>query len=525
MFTIVSVFDGHQSQPQPPPPPAPSKTFTIDFDVPSLPEVDENFDALRDSHSQMIDSIFPSDQESDALSAPDSPPTGFPTPGSSNITHSIQSLHAKPQFNLDSAASLLASFRGMLVHYPVVSLKPEETVSSLAASRPFVLLAILSAASGSRTLQGHTLYDEEFRKVLGLKFVAGGERSMELLQGILIYCAWYPFHLRPKNKQAFQYYRMAGDLVHDLDLEEENPELITTPPGAMTASQLDRLRAYLGYYYAVSNYMTAWKRMDQLACPWTPWTATCCDVLQRCAEADGDLALSYLARLASSTNTANKSIRDNNTQSAQQVQLLLLGLEAQHRELKEAMLPHIARSAPVRLADLFFNVFLQGGAVFYLTRKIAPSGFVHPPASRLRSCVTNLRALFDYLTDLGQSGFMSFTSVDWTKFILSVILAVRLSFPMSEVKDWDHAWAREELRFEAFLETMCDGADLTPVSTRVDVLSAGRVVLRVLKEKYDRRVAMLNMTASHGRDSARRGVQCLTAAWSRTFQRGIRGST
>ncbi|KAI8681728.1 hypothetical protein NCS55_00425600 [Fusarium keratoplasticum] len=517
-----NVVDGHQSQPQPPPPPAPSKTFTIDFDVPSLPEVDENFDALRDSHSQMIDSIFPSDQESDALSAPDSPPTGFPTPGSSNNTHSIQSLHAKPQFNLDSAASLLASFRGMLVHYPVVSLKPEETVSSLAASRPFVLLAILSAASGSRTLQGHTLYDEEFRKVLGLKFVAGGERSMELLQGILIYCAWYPFHLRPKNKQAFQYYRMAGDLVHDLDLEEESPELITTPPGAMTTTQLDRLRAYLGYYYAVSkyvlghpytrplvayhpSYMTAWKRMDQLACPWTPWTATCCDVLQRCAEADGDLALSYLARLASSTNTANKSIRDNNAQSAQQVQLLLLGLEAQHRELKEAMLPHIARSAPVRLADLFFNVFLQGGAVFYLTRKIAPPGLVHPPVSRLRSCVTNLRALFDYLTDLGQSGFMAFTSVDWTKFVLSVILAVRLSFPMSEVKDWDHAWAREELRFEAFLETMCDGADLTPVSTRVDVLSAGRVVLRVVKEKYDRRVAMLNMTASHGKGPGPQG--------------------
>lgn len=125
--------------------------------------------------------------------------------------------------------------------------------------------------------------------------------------------------------------------------------------------------------------------------------------------------------------------------------------------------------------------------------------------SRLRSCVTNLRALFDYLTDLGQSGFMAFTSVDWTKFVLSVILAVRLSFPMSEVKDWDHAWAREELRFEAFLETMCDGADLTPVSTRVDVLSAGRVVLRVVKEKYDRRVAMLNMTSSHGKGPGPQG--------------------
>lgn len=176
-------------QPPPPPPPAPSKTFTIDFEVPTQLDVDENFDNLRDSHAQFIDSIFPSDPDADLSSFEDSPLTGFPTPSSSH-TLSIQSFHAKPQFNLDSAESLLVSFRGMLVHYPVIVLKPDETVGSLAASRPFVLLSILAAASGSRTLQGHTLYDDEFRKVLGLKFVASGERSMELLQGILIYCAW-----------------------------------------------------------------------------------------------------------------------------------------------------------------------------------------------------------------------------------------------------------------------------------------------------------------------------------------------
>lgn len=160
--------------------------------MPSLHDVDENFDSLRDTHAQLIEAIFPPEPDSDLTSFASSPMNmgGFPTPPSSH-SHSIQSLHAKPQFNVDSAASLLMSFRGMLVHFPCVVLKPEETVASLAASRPFVLLAILAAASGSRTLQGHTLYDEEFRKVLGLKFVAGGERSLELLQGILIYCAWY----------------------------------------------------------------------------------------------------------------------------------------------------------------------------------------------------------------------------------------------------------------------------------------------------------------------------------------------
>lgn len=78
----------------------------------------------------------------------------------------------------------------MLPHFPVIVLTPGATVPSLARDRPFVLLAILAAASGGRSLQGHVLYDEEFRKILGLKFVSGGERSLELLAGLLIYCAW-----------------------------------------------------------------------------------------------------------------------------------------------------------------------------------------------------------------------------------------------------------------------------------------------------------------------------------------------
>lgn len=98
-------------------------------------------------------------------------------------TVSISSIGLRPQFNLDSASHLLDCFRQMLPHFPCIVLPPDATVQSLAKSRPFVLLAILSVASGAASLQGHTLYDDEFRKILGLKFVAGGERSVELLQG------------------------------------------------------------------------------------------------------------------------------------------------------------------------------------------------------------------------------------------------------------------------------------------------------------------------------------------------------
>jgi hypothetical protein len=112
----------------------------------------------------------------------------------------LASLGVRPQFNLDSAEKLLAEFESrMLLHFPAVApLSPQDqegevdafSVPRLARTKPFVLLAILAAASGSRTLQGHSLYDDEFRKILGLKFVAGGERSLELLQGLVVYTAW-----------------------------------------------------------------------------------------------------------------------------------------------------------------------------------------------------------------------------------------------------------------------------------------------------------------------------------------------
>lgn len=84
--------------------------------------------------------------------------------------------------------------------------------------------------------------------------------------------------------------------------------------------------------------------MDDLVAPYTGWTAACCDMLHRCAEVDGDYALTYLVRLASYTNAANQAIHENNGTSQQQSELVLLGLELQDRELRQNMLPHLASS-------------------------------------------------------------------------------------------------------------------------------------------------------------------------------------
>ena len=154
--------------------------------MPSKEEADDSFETLRETHGKAMDSLFPDSYPSNTTSDSGS----FPTPATSSSNfHSLQDF-AKPRFNKSSADQLLESFHSMLPYFPCIVLPANASVSELASSAPFVLLSILTAASASRTLQGHSLYDDEFRKVLALKFVAGGERSIEILQGILIYCAW-----------------------------------------------------------------------------------------------------------------------------------------------------------------------------------------------------------------------------------------------------------------------------------------------------------------------------------------------
>lgn len=161
----------------------------------------ESLDALRDAHGAFIDDLVPEDDPGgdqyphlfgQASSSSASGPGTFSASTPSTSSRSVHGLSSiQPQFNLDSATSLLDSFRnGMLPYFPVIILPAGATVPSLAKNKPFVLLAILAAASGGRSMQGHSLYDEEFRKVLGVKFVSGGERSLELLVGLIIYCAW-----------------------------------------------------------------------------------------------------------------------------------------------------------------------------------------------------------------------------------------------------------------------------------------------------------------------------------------------
>ncbi|KAK3940568.1 hypothetical protein QBC46DRAFT_458876 [Diplogelasinospora grovesii] len=563
----------NDTAPRPPPPAGPSKTFTIDIPMPYEDDVADSLEALRLSHEGFIDGLVPwsgddDDDEMDgqdgydyefaadeqdwlgsvagsstshasslpvgasALSTPPGSVVNNPSgsnksrmmPTAPSKMRSVASLGLQPQFNLDSATALLTTFRDtMIAHFPCVVIPEEATVSSLAKDRPFVLLAVLAAASGSRTLQGHSLYNEEFRKILGLKFVAGGERSMELLQGLVVYVAWYPFHLRPKNKQAFQYIRMAVDMVNDLELDQDpgTDEL----DGTSGPERLDEIRTYLSTYYLVSNFATTWNRTPPLL--YGEYTGRCCDFIESRSPMKQDRILAWqvrLQRLVEETNDLRKNQRGH-SQSEYQIGLMLKGMETQLAEWEGRMLPDVAAAPSLRIAVNFTRIFLSGAPLLKLPSVKLPnidsSSTFRADPHRLASVIPALHATYDHFLTLPAAEINAFSGVDWGSFILAVILGFRMSFPLAVCPEWDDKEARRQIRFGEYLDRLCrmgkdrdeDGeeirARLTPAASSqksMDVLNASKIVLGVVRKKFQRRLAKLEPPPPPPPPAARAGM-------------------
>ncbi|ORY67674.1 uncharacterized protein BCR38DRAFT_427874 [Pseudomassariella vexata] len=484
--------------------------------MPASKEPGDNFDELRDQHVGFINDLLPSSDEEDDSSASASAPSvastfnfadmSTPSSASSASRRPLSNLAMKPQFNLDSAKKLLDTFKEMLPHYPCVVLPEDASVRSMAKDMPFVLLAILAATSCSSSLQGHSLYDEEFRKVLGLKFVTGGERSLELLQGILIYSAWYPFHLRPKNRQASQYLRMATDIVHDLDLGQEKTILARVETG-LHAEDIDKIRGFIACFYLVSIYSGTWRKRSTL--PYTHWVDTCCDLLETQSHREHDHLLAWLIRLqhvVEEVNALRDQYREPNSKSGHQLQLIRIGLETQLREWQTRMPIYLSMMSTLMMTMMFTEMYLIACPIMN-PPKTRPAGSGEFPIDpiRLMGTTHTLRAFLGYINGLPPGYTTRFSTADWNHLISCNILAFRLSLPLEICPDFDTALARQILNYNSFLEKFCTESEaetsVAAAPRKTDAGTAFRIVLRALKKKFDKKIAAEDARAAAIKES------------------------
>jgi hypothetical protein len=91
--------------------------------------------------------------------------------------------------SLNRAEESLNHFRAQAYNCPFVILSPTMSLEYLRRHKPFLLLSILLFGEGSNVKLQRVL-ELELRETLSRKAVVKAERSIDLLQGILVYLAW-----------------------------------------------------------------------------------------------------------------------------------------------------------------------------------------------------------------------------------------------------------------------------------------------------------------------------------------------
>ncbi len=77
----------------------------------------------------------------------------------------------------------------MAPYFPFIQIPVESNVPSLSRTSPFLLLAVLTTASIGEPMLYHQM-DHEFKRILSSKVIVEGRKSLDFLEGLLIYIAW-----------------------------------------------------------------------------------------------------------------------------------------------------------------------------------------------------------------------------------------------------------------------------------------------------------------------------------------------
>ncbi|RGP64022.1 hypothetical protein FLONG3_9721 [Fusarium longipes] len=204
---------------------------------------------------------------------------------------------------LDEAQTLLDNYRKRAVpHFPFVPISPETTVQSLRTARPFLFMCIMATMKVDNcTIQRQI--GEEVRMQAHQRVLMQSESSLELLQGLLVYIAWYQYFFSYEKQQIVQLTQLCVSLVHSLGLDQ-NPSNTRrkvdlgpdeTASGRRAARSTDQLRALLGTYCTASWVSTKFR--TRCAIPYTGYIKQSWELLSAREEYVSDSIIAYLVRI------------------------------------------------------------------------------------------------------------------------------------------------------------------------------------------------------------------------------------
>ncbi|RAK81768.1 Zn(II)2Cys6 transcription factor [Aspergillus fijiensis CBS 313.89] len=344
----------------------------------------------------------------------------------------IEDVIDKGLLTIEAASLLLQDYRRTLMPYcPFVVVPPHATAATLRRNKPFLFLAILTAALYDNMPLQRTL-ELEVKHAISNCMIFDGPVSFETLQGLLVHLAWCQYHSRPRRFS--QYLHLAISIITDLQLDRA-PEDRFWRTRVDFNGELDReiswgreeRRAVIGFFWFSSSISQILQKRSSFS--FIPYLETSCEFLASTAEYNSDRHLLHLIQLqrlseriiaASSQHTSEPHDAD--------------ALEQCYRDRRSELDLYLAQ-LPFPLTDSHILLMQYHTAELYLCQVTL---FDYKPRSQhrqhdspfqieaLRLGLTAARTLLEFYVSLPLRQEVAFNNAGWVQLGFAVTLACKL---------------------------------------------------------------------------------------------------
>ncbi|KAJ5114045.1 hypothetical protein N7456_002579 [Penicillium angulare] len=381
------------------------------------------------------------------LSSSSSAQTNLPTPARGQFeaeeAHGLGQHEVEPEKENEEAFASedesLHSFRTQRLQFlPLIHIPATTTARDLKRESPFLWSCIVAVES-KHTARQATLC-VKIRELAGQRLLVDCEKSLDLLQGVLVYLAWVTLHSQPQKSSLCIYSQMAIGLVFELGLNKpappdlsmavSNSNAVGHMPGLKasisTMRTMNERRAVLSCFVLTSIIAQFLGRMDPLR--WTPHMKECLDILEHNEESSGDRVLVQFTRIRLLADQIHQGPWSEGLYGLNASQ----SLAAFHLNALQSRLDTIKADIPSQLADnkpILFLLYDTELSIYEvsLVKPLADEEFSPQRLDHLYACLHVVKQFFDLFFTIPPAGYTSLALPYLTQISHCLVTLFRLS--------------------------------------------------------------------------------------------------
>ena len=276
------------------------------------------------------------------------------------------------------------------------------------------------------------------RQSLSTRGVLDGERSTDLLLGLLVYLAWH--HQRFGHAQAYRYICLLAGIAADEGIYRRRSPPENTEDLAFI---VERDRAFVGcYYLCASLSSTGFHRPSPLR--WTDNLRQCGENVARFGSLLSDRSLISIVELLHATEVFEKS---------SQAPAHLTQSVDHFRELNAKAAQHRLETLRAEHPSLASNRAFTAAAIRIYQRLLGTTNL--PATSTLIRCACTIKEYIDDVLNRPPNTLHQLAIVDWTDLLDILMLMARISTPLPSAEGWEAGALTSMLPPEDVLNSVC----------------------------------------------------------------------